>query len=168
MTTNEILSLLFSTIGALLLAYSTFAKNKSKMMYVQVADCSFNALACLFAGGYSGCVTCVLCGIRNCFNAKKKMPVWLLVVFCVLFLTTGIIFNQAGIIGWLPIIASLQYTICTAISNSTQKLRVIIIINTGLWLIYYIVMHLYPSICMAIIIIIASTFNLIRYRKKTE
>ena len=164
MTINEILSLLFSTIGALCFAYSTFAKQKSKMLYIQIADCSFNALACFFAGGFSGGATCILCGVRNIFNAKKKMPVWMIVLFCLAFTVTGIIFNQVGIIGWIPIIASLQYTVWSAITNSTQKLRIIIFINTIMWLFYYIVMHLYPSACMSVIVIVVTTYNLIKMR----
>jgi len=156
---------IFSFIWAILLWISTFSKKRNKMLSIQTWDCIFNSLACLFSWSYAGFTTNIISGIRNILNIKDKMTKWLLIFITVLILFIWIISNQSGIIGLLPPIASVQYTLWSSTTKSAQRTRIWLIINITMWLIHDTFMKIYPSAVMDIIIIIAATINIFLWKK---
>lgn len=103
---------IFSALGTLLLAISTFSSKKGKMLCIQVADCGFTALANLFIRSYSGMIANLIL-IRNVLNAKEKMNKYIFILLCVLLVVLGSVSNTKDVIGLLPLVASLEYSVCT-------------------------------------------------------
>ena len=155
----------FSFIWAILLGISTFSGKRNKMLSIQTWDCVFNSLACLFAWSYAGFTTNLISGIRNILNIKGKVTKWLLIFITVLIIIIWIISNQSGIIGLLPPIASVQYTLWSSTTKSAQRTRIWLTINVVMWLIHDIFMKIYPSAIMDIIIIVITTINIFRFKK---
>lgn len=161
---NVLITNFFSVIGAILLGISTFSKKRNKMLFIQTGDCIFNSLACLFSWSYAGFTTNIISGIRNILNIKGKMTKWLLIFITVLILVIWIISNQSRIIGLLPPIASVQYTLWSSTTKSAQRTRIWLVINIIMWLIHDIFMKIYPSAVMDFIIIIITTVNIFRWK----
>ena len=161
---NLLITNIFSFIWAILLGISTFSKKRNKMLWIQTGDCVFNSLACLFAWSYAGFTTNAISGIRNILNIKGKMTKWLLTIITILILLIWIISNQSGIIGLLPPIASVQYTLWSSTTKSAQRTRIWLAINIIMWLIHDIFMKIYPSAIMDIIIIIITAINISRQK----
>ena len=157
---------IFTAIGMLLLTYSTFARNKSKMLLVQVGDCLFNSIGYLILASYSAAITNIIAGLRNLINAKGKNTIFLNWMFAIILTILGLLFNKNGIIGLIPIICSLIYTACSYVFKTAQSLRFVLVFNTFLWIIHDYSCKLYTSNIFSVIIIVVTIINIIRLRDK--
>ena len=162
----RIIANIFSFIGAILVAYSTFSKKKEKMFFIQSLDTLAYAFSNLFIGSYSGVSTNILSSIRNYLNSKNKNNKYINTILILLIVIIGIITNQKGLIGFIPIIASVEYTIFSLISKDVQDVRIILCINLALWFIHDSIMGLYPALIMDVVIFVITLFNYIKIKKR--
>lgn len=161
---GEILSLL----AALTLAYSTFSNKKTKMIWWQALNAVFYGLSNLFLGGYSAVVTNVLTLFRNVLLVKNKLDKKFTIIICILMIIIGLYFNNREWLGLLPIIASIQYTICIYLLKSAQHMRYALIINLLQWMVFDLLVKAYPMFILDIIIIIVTIINVLRFKKISE
>lgn len=166
MNTTALAANIFSTIGVLLLAYSTFSDKKNNALLCHAGDSGLNALGNLLVGSYSAVVTHLISFIRNLLNAKGKMNKILLGIITASIVILGLIFNSKGWVGLLPIIASVEYTIWSSKSKDAQGLRLALIINMALWLVHDLMVGLYFVAATDTIIMILSLVNYIRFETK--
>ena len=152
-----------SLIAALLLAYSTFSKKKKNMIVWQALDVLFCSLANLVLGGYSAVVTNFLSLFVSLLVIKNKLDEKNTIILCILMIVVGLYFNNRAWLGILPIIATVQYTICLYLLKTAQQMRIAIMVNLVPWLVFDFAIKSYPIFMMDIIIIIASMTNYIRY-----
>lgn len=162
---NVLIANIFSGLGALLLAYSTFSKDKERMLWIQVGDCTCCVLRNAFIGSMSAVSTNFICTIRNILNAKGKLSQGITYIFAILIFLTGVIVNNKGLIGILPPIASVEYTIWSSRCKTSQSLRYALLVNLCLWFMHDSVVKLYPSMVMDIIISGVTLVNILKYRK---
>lgn len=163
-----ILGELFSLLAALALAYSTFSNKKHKMIGWQAINAIFYGLSNLFLGGYTAVVTNILTLFRNVLQVKNKMNKILTIIICMLMVGVGLLFNNNALLGLLPIVASVQYTICIYILKSAQQMRFALVINLIQWLFFDFFIKAYPMFIMDLIIIIITLINILRYREVKE
>ena len=78
------------------------------------------------------------------------------------------IINNRAWLGLLPIIASVQYTLCVFILKSAQHMRIALIINLLLGMIFDFLIKAYPMFALDIIIIIVTLINFLRFRNCDE
>lgn len=161
-----ILANIMSGIGMMLLVYSTFSKSKKKMLWIQVGDCFFNALGCLLAGSYSATATNAISMIRNIVNARGKMTKILSYIIAIILLTLGVVVNKKGLIGLLPPLASVIYTIWLERGKTAQSLRFGLVVNLALWLVHDFYVGLYVSGITDTLLIIVTVINIARFRKE--
>ena len=157
--TIYLLAQVFSAIGALCVAIS------SKMLVWQITDYIFTAIANLLLGGYTGALTISISIIRNSLMVKKKMTKTILTILIVIQIIVGTYLNQLGLIGYLPIISSVSYSLAIAITRNLQWLRWVIIENMLLWLIYDLTIQAYPAAITDITITLTTLIAIIQNRK---
>jgi hypothetical protein len=90
---------------------SSSKKTINGMLWMQNASQLFYGIGSFLLKGYSASVQNVICIIRNLTvikGIKSKFLEWTLVILGIII---GLIFNNLGIIGLLPIIANAQYSI---------------------------------------------------------
>lgn len=153
-------------LAALCLAYSTFGNKKNKMMFWQAINAVFYGLSNLFLGAYSAVVTNILTLFRNTLQVKDKLNKTLTIIICLLMIAVGLIFNNLGWVGLLPILASVSYTICVYTLKSAQQMRIALIVNLLQWAIIDFIVKSYPMFVMDIIIITVTFVNVLRCNKK--
>lgn len=163
-----ILGEIFSLLAALTLAYSTFSNKKNKMIWWQAINAIFYGISNLFLGGYSAVVTNVLTLSRNILVVKNKLDKKFTIIICILMTIVGVYFNNRAWLGLLPIIASVQYTICVYVLKSAQRMRIALIINLLQWMIFDFLVKAYPMFALDIIIIIVTLINFLRFRNCDE
>ena len=139
-----LLAQVFSAIGALCVAISSFAKSKNKMLAWQITDYIFTATANLLLGGYTGALTISISIIRNRLMIKKKMTKTILTIL---------------------IISSVSYSLAIAATPNLQWLRWVIIENMLLWLIYDLTIQAYPAAITDVTITLTTLIAIIRNRK---
>lgn len=161
-----ILGEIFSLVAALLLAYSTFSKDKDKMIGKQIWHAVYCALSNFCLGAYSGLSTNILTGVRNYLTVKGWFNLPILIIYSVLNVGIGYMVNTKGLIGLLPAIAGVEYAIFLYKTKSAQVMRYALIINLLMWVVYDFMVMSYPMFVMDIIIIIVTAINAIRFRKE--
>ena len=163
--TIYLLAQVFSAIGALCVAISSFAKSKHKMLVWQITDYIFTAIANLLLGGYTGALTISISIIRNSLMVKKRMTKTILTILIIIQIIVGTYLNQLGLIGYLPIISSVSYSLAIAATPNLQWLRWVIIENMLLWLIYDLTIQAYPAAITDITITLTTLIAIIQNRK---
>ena len=163
--TQRIIANCFSLASASFLAYSTFSKKKEKMLIYQSFDVFFCFLADVFVGSYSAAVTCIINLARNMLAAKNKLKIWMSVVCVILTIVLGVLCNQIGFVGWLPIFASVEYTFAINVTKNANEMRYALILNLILWLMHDLYVGLCPNAIMDCVIVVFSVFNIIRLKK---
>ena len=159
--TIYLLAQVFSAIGAI----SSFAKSKHKMLVWQITDYIFTAIANLLLGGYTGALTISISIIRNSLMVKKKMTKAILTILIIIQIIVGTYLNQLGLIGYLPIISSVSYSLAIAATPNLQWLRWVIIENMLLWLIYDLTIQAYPAAVTDVTITLTTLVAIIKNRK---
>lgn len=100
---------------------STRKTAKGMLLFQSLSQVIYFGCA-LILRGYSAAVQNVVSIIRNMVaikNIKSKVIEWVLIVLGVIL---GIVFNNRGIIGLIPVLGNLQYTLAIFYLKDNQKL----------------------------------------------
>lgn len=133
---NILIGNIISFAAAIFLAVSCVVKSRKQIFILQFMNCAVLAVASYFFGSYAAITTLALCCIRNIFIMKDKFSVPVMTVILILVIACGILTNNRGIIGLLPVIATVEYTICCHYITDVGKTRISILINEAIWIIY--------------------------------
>lgn len=111
----NIISIIFGNICSLLAmvtdSISSTRKTAKGVLWVQNASQLFYCIGTVALKGYSGAVQNVVSIVRNLvviYGVNSKLIAWILVILGVIL---GLVFNNLGWIGLLPVMANLQYTL---------------------------------------------------------
>ncbi|MGT2803011.1 YgjV family protein [Streptococcus henryi] len=158
------IGLIFSAFGAVCLALSSFAKTKKRMLTWQITDYLFTLVANILLGGYTGAITISVSIIRNFLMIKKWDSLWSTLILVFLQISFGSYFNNLGLIGFLPIISSISYTLATFLTDKVKWLRWIIVENMILWSFYDWTIKAYPALIMDIVITLTTLIAIRKYK----
>lgn len=154
---------ILSFIGVVFLALSSVVSDKKRTIFYQIFDCLFAVLANIVLGGFSGAVVCLAAFIRNVLVYFGKNNPKLMIIIAVLMTILGALVNQHGLIGWLPIIASIQYTLWLGWGfTSNKSVKLALAINLIIWAAYDAVILAFPALAADLIIFALSIFGYCR------
>lgn len=116
------------------------SKQKKQMILCDIGSASFFSLSDLVLGGYSGFVinfTGILRNLSALYLPNSKYIGWVLSIAGALI---GIVVNNHGLIGILPIFTGLYYSYCIIDKKaSARKLKMALILNTLAFTLYAVV-----------------------------
>lgn len=148
-------------------SFSGTRKKHSQIMAVQIVSQFFYAASSIALKGYSSTVQNVVAVFRNFAamkNVKSKVLEWSLILAGVVL---GIVFNNRGLLGWLPIIANLEYSISVfRLKDNEKGLKLAFIINMVMYVIFNIVIMNYVGAVSCAVIAITTAVSLIRAKKE--
>ena len=104
-----------------------------------------------------------LCAIRNVFIAYDKYTDKIMYIFAVLTLIFGVVTNNRGVVGLLPVIATLLYTVTLKFTKSIVGIKLCILLNTAIWVAYSFIIQDYPTGISDSIVLITTTVSLTAY-----
>ncbi|MBO7556544.1 MAG: YgjV family protein [Alphaproteobacteria bacterium] len=165
MQTYLILGNLFSLLSAICIAISVLKKNKNDLIWWQVIDVIFCILSNIALYTYSALTTNSVSLIRNILAYKGKLTknlTWILLILCIV---AGLYANNRGIIGLLPIIASVSYTIFMYTTKNEQQMRWALVLNLILWFIHDIYVQAYPSALTDTVLSMWTSIQIFKNRK---
>ncbi len=152
---NILLGNIISFFSALCMIFSCCSKDIKKVFIYQFGECFLLAVASCFFGTYSAVITLLLCALRNILIAYKKFTKPLMIIFLILVSISGLLVNNRGIIGLLPVIATIEYTLCCYLITDLKGTKISILINLLIWIIYsFIVLDFSTAISDSVIAII--------------
>lgn len=136
---------ILSFIAALFLLSSCLLKRKDKIFVFQFFECATLAAASFFFGSYAGISTLLLSAVRNVLIAKNKFSKGLMCVFLALTAALGLITNNRGILGLMPVIATIQITLCGCLLDGVIETKLSIAANTAIWIVYSFIIRDYST-----------------------
>ena len=157
-----ILGNILSLISAICLAVSVFKKNTKDLLLWQVLEVVFCILSNIALVTYSALTTNSVALVRDIMAYKNKLSRRTTLILLFLSLITGLIVNNRGAIGMLPILASAVYTICLYATRNEQTIRFALIINLILWFVHDFYVAAYPTAAMDIFLAIWTFFAVVK------
>ena len=135
-------------------------KKHSEIMAVQIVSQFFYGSSSFVLKGYSGTVQNIVAVFRNYAamkNIKSKFIEWVLIALAVVF---GIIFNNNGLIGYLPVIANFEYSVSVfKFKNNEKALKIAFIVNMVMFAIFNFVIKNYIGTLSCVIISLTTFFH---------
>lgn len=126
-----------SLLAMLTDTFSTTRKTVKEILLVQCLSQFIYCVGTVLLKGYSGAVQNVVSIFRNLVAIKKienKFVEWMLVFLGVVL---GIWFNNLGFVGYLPVIANLQYTLAVFhFKDNERALKISFMICMALFVIF--------------------------------
>ncbi len=167
--TYLIIGNILSFISVVFLALSTQKNDKHQIMLYQVFDCLFTALANIVLGGYSGAVVTLIGVLRNLLSYYDKMTRSAAIWLSVLMVVIGIAVNTHGIFGFLPIIASVQYTLYLGFCfKKASGVKLALAFNLAIWVIYNLAILAIPGFITDAVIFVLSVIGYFRSLKSEK
>ncbi len=151
-TTVIVIGNIVAAAGSLSLFISTTAKNKNGIIKMQAAGCFFLLLSDLILKGYSGAIQDAVGLLRNIIILLGKNSRIVNILLIAAGVIPGVIFNNNGWWGVLPIFANFEFA-CVALSPKSNETatKAAIVVSTLCWAVYCFIIHNYVSACVNIV-----------------
>lgn len=154
-------------VGSVLMAYSGIIKEKQKIIIVQTIQMLMLGISNIILGGIPGAIINSVNCIRNILCYEEKLGFKEKLILVTISVGLSIYFNNLGIIGILPVIATVFYTMLMDMKN-VVKFKVLLIFTLILWGIYDIYIKSYTSAIFDFITIGANIFSIYKIYKLKE
>ncbi len=160
----------FFTLCAMLSdSVSGTRKKRSEILAVQILSQFFYGVSSIALKAYSSTAQNIVAVFRNFAamkNVKSKAVEWSLILAGV---ALGVVFNNRGALGWLPIIANLEYSISVfKLKENEKALKLAFIINRVLYAIFGLVVMNYVGVLSCTVISITTAVSLFKAEKGTD
>jgi len=163
---NLLIGNIISFISAVFLGISCYAKDRKKIFTFQLINCATYAVASYFFGTYAAISTLILCCFRSILIVKDKYTAPAAYTLAAAVVIFGILANNRGIVGLLPVIASVEYNLCCYYITDPHITRYSIIVNELIWVIYGLIIRDFSTAISDTIIIIVDISAIIHYSNK--
>jgi len=164
--TSIIIGNLFSLCAMVSDSISGTRKKHREIMAVQIISQFFYGASSIVLKGYSSTAQNVVAVFRNFAamkNIRSKALEWSLILAGVVL---GIVFNNRGVLGWLPIIANLEYSISVFKLRDNEKLlKIAFIINMVMYAVFSAIIMNYVGVLSCVVIAVTTVISLIKMEK---
>lgn len=168
MHTYIIIANILSLISVGLNCISSFFKTKKRILFLQTLECIIGGISQILCRSFSASIQLFLGAIRTYIAINentKKIVYW---IFSLVSLILGLIFNNRGLIGLLPIFATIQITLWNGYFKTGQQVRYGMVVNFIPWIIHDFIVKMYVSSIIMTLTMIITIINIIRYRDIKE
>lgn len=159
---NIVIGNVISFMSAMCMVFSCCSKDMKKVFGFQFLECVLLAVASVFFGTYAAVVTLLLSAARNIITAMGKFTRPVMVIFLLLVTGLGILTNNRGIIGFLPVIATLEYTVCCHYITDVKATKISILVNLIIWIVYSFIIFDFSTAVMDSMVAIVDVVVLVK------
>lgn len=159
---------IISFAASIFMMLSCVVKDRKKIFHLQFLQCALLAVSSWFFVSYSGIVANAVAAMRNLTVAQNKFTKKMALLFLVLSVVFGLLFNNRGFIGLLPMIANVQFAVCCYLFTGIKGTKISIWFNVLLWILYsFLIMDFSTALSDTIVLIIntATIINLCKDEK---
>ena len=167
--TAIIIGNVFSLCAMISDSISGTRKKHRDIMAVQIVSQFFYGASSIALKGYSSTAQNIVAVFRNFAamkNVKSKFLEWALILAGI---GLGVILNNRGLLGWLPIIANLEYSISVfKLKDNEKALKLAFIINMVMYAVFSAVIMNYVGVLSCSVIAVTTAISMIKTAKETE
>ena len=136
MSKEIIIGNMISFVAAVLLGLSCWSRNSRRVFIYQLGENLIYSLSAIVFGSYSAAVSTLLSAVRSLLIVKGCYTKKYMCFFAVSTAVLGMITNTKGVIGLLPVIATVQFAYGSYRFTDIKGIKWMFIINLILWDIY--------------------------------
>ena len=141
-------------------------KTVKRMLWVQNISQSLYCVGTLALKGYSGAVQNVVSILRNLAGIKKIDSKWVTWFFVVAGVVLGLVFNNIGWVGLLPVIANLQYTLVVFFVRENERaLKVSFLISAIFFSVFSLAILNFVGVVTNLVVAVSTGVFLLRKTK---
>lgn len=148
-------------------AISSTRKTAKGVLLMQSLSQGIYCISAIFLRGYSAAVQNVVSILRNFAairNVQSKFVEWTLVILGVLL---GIVFNNRGLVGLLPVLGNLQYTLAIfRFRDNEWALKLSFLISVAAYSVFNVVLYNFVGVASDLFVIVTTAIVLIKERKR--
>lgn len=141
-------------------------KKHSEILAVQMLSQVFYGAGTIILKGYSSTVQNAVAILRNLTamkNIRSKVVEWTLILLGVVL---GIVFNNRGLIGWLPVVANLEYSVAVfRFRDQERKLKYAFILNMVMYLAFSLAILNFVGAAANVVVAATTAISLARERR---
>ena len=146
-------------------SFSSGQKTVKRTLWMQNLSQAFYGASSIFANAYSACAQNVVSIIRNLVAIRKISAKWIEWFLTILGVVLGLVFNNRGWIGLLPIIANLQYTIVIfRFRGNEHILKASFLVNALMFSVFNGAVGLFVGVFTNLVVAVSTGISLIRRR----
>ena len=126
----------FSFAASVFMSLAAYTDGKRRMLIYQTVDCFLLAIAQVIFGVTSGAAVLMLAALRNILMLKGKFGFGMMLIFLAAAVTLGTLTNNSGLLGFIPIIATLVLTVGLYAADSARGTKLVVFLNLLIWSVY--------------------------------
>ena len=168
---NLIIGNIISFIAGIFIILSMWVNDEKEAYKYQFLNAFILMISSVFFFSWTGVTTMAIAASRNAFVYNDKLTFNWTVFFIVISIVLGFLVNTRGIIGFLPIIAIVQITLCNYYLKSIKSIKTSFIVNSAFYIVYFLAIYDFSSCAfetITVIIGLISLFKLIFADKDDE
>ena len=159
-----------SLLATLSNVFASTRKTARGVLLVQSVGQAFYFACALFLKAPSGAVQNAVSIVRN-FVAmgKKKSSKWVECALIAAAAVLGVVFNNRGLAGWLPIVGNLEYSLAVFRYRDNQRmLKAALVVSLLIFIVFNIIIGNVVGTVADFIVAVTTTVDLWRTREKKE
>ncbi len=168
---NLLIGNIISFIAGIFIILSMWVNDEKEAYKYQFLNAFILMISSVFFFSWTGVTTMAIAASRNAFVYKDKLTFNWTLFFIVISIVLGFLVNTRGIIGFLPIIAIVQITLCNYYLKSIKSIKTSFIVNSAFYIVYFLAIYDFSSVAfesITVIIGLISLFKLIFADKDDE
>ena len=144
---------------------SASRKTAKGVLLVQQFSQIFYGASAIVLGGYSSAVQNGISLCRNFLAMSKCTQKWIEWLLIVLAVVLGFVFNNLSWLGWLPIVANLEYSLAVfRFKNDEYSLKIAFAINVFMFGIFNFAIQNYVAVVANVIVFVMTIIFLLKGR----
>ena len=148
-------------------AISSTRKTAKGMLWVQTLSQVIYCVGTIALKGYSGAVQNAVSILRNLVAIRQISSAIVEWTLLGLGVVLGVVFNNLGLIGMLPVVANLQYTLAVfRFKDRERALKIAFMISVGLFAIFNLAIYNIVGMLSNSVVCITTAIALIKTRKQ--
>ena len=152
-------------IASMIQIYSGTVKDKAKILLLQILQIGMQAVSMVLLGAITGAISNVLSCIRN-YLCYKDVFTWpIKVALIVLSGVLTVLFNNQGLLGYLPFAVCTIYVLFMDIKDPI-KFKLLVTLTFIPWIFYYLIIKSYTGAFFAFTTVITNFWTLFQMKRE--
>lgn len=146
---------------------SSTRKTAKGVLMVQNVSQVFYFLGSIVLKGYSSAVQNAVSFLRNCLAIANISGKWVQWVMVLLGVGLGVYFNNLGLVGWLPILANLAYTLAVfRFKDNDVALKIVFAICVAMFCVFNVFILNFVGVASNFVVMMTAVIWLIKNKKQ--
>ena len=154
-------------IASMVQIYSGTVKDKGKILLLQIFKLVIQSVSMIILGAIPGAISNVLSCIRNylCYKNIFTWPIKIILILLSLILT--VMFNNQGILGYLPFAVCTVYVLFMDIKDPF-KFKLLVTLTFIPWIFYFLIIQSYTGAFFAAATVVTNLGTLLKMKQTTQ